>query len=245
MVRSQFDALAAMYEEFSELPFREHLEFPSVLALAEPAPGLRVLDLGCGSGVYSRRLAERGARVTGIDESAGMIAHAVEREERERLGITYHSGALPDDLAGTFDLVLAVYVLPYATDFDELVRLCRRAATALRPGGRFLTLPIHPSFHPDADYYAPYGFRLHEEEPRRDASPVGLDLRFGTHEARVTARFWTAVTLEGALAEAGFAGTRWRAHRLSERAAAHRPFFRPYLDVPHAAIIDTVKEVSR
>ncbi|MGW7519512.1 class I SAM-dependent methyltransferase [Streptomyces sp. NPDC054796] len=243
MESSQFDALAQMYEEFSELPFRRHMEFPTVFSLLGEVSGLRLLDLGCGSGVYSRLLAASGAdAVTGLDESAGMIDYAVRREERERLGVDFHCGPLPHHLKGTFDLVLAVYVLPYATRYQELVAMCRTAGEALRPGGRLLTLPVNPDFHPDPGYYAPYGFRLSAEAPREDGSPVGLHLRFGRHDAHVTARYWTRPTLEKALSEAGFTGHTWRAHQVSPESVGD-PFFQPYLDVPHAAVIETSKEV--
>ncbi|MEV0037891.1 hypothetical protein [Streptomyces sp. NPDC050804] len=58
---TQFDELAEIYEEFSRLPFRRELEFPSVLGVLGDLSGLRVLDLGCGSGVYSRTPARCGA----------------------------------------------------------------------------------------------------------------------------------------------------------------------------------------
>lgn len=239
---SQFDSLAGLYEDFSALPFRQHLEFPSVLALIEHTENTRILDLGCGSGVYSRRLAAHGAgQVLGLDESPGMIDYARRREHARPLGIDYVIGPLPTALAGSFDLVVAVYVLPYATNYDDLVGLCRTAADALRPGGRLITLPIHPEFHPDPDYYAPYGFRLIEQEPRADASPVGLDLRFGHHDAHVTARYWTAETLEVALSAVGFAAPAWHPHRVSAEAEGD-PFFRAYLESPHAAILTAVKK---
>ncbi|MER5867370.1 class I SAM-dependent methyltransferase [Kitasatospora sp. NPDC002040] len=237
MSESPFDALAAMYEEFSELPFRQQLEFPSVLALVGPPQGLRILDLGCGSGVYCRYLAANGAdTVTGLDRSAGMIDYARRREGHECFGIRYLQDDLPPALAGTFDLVLSVYVLPYATTYDELLALCRTAADALRPGGRFLTLPIHP----DPDHYTRYGFRMYQESSREDGAPVGLDLRFGSHDAHLTARYWSAPTLERALTEAGFQQHRWHAHRTSRHAAGD-PFYQPYLDAPHAAIVETVR----
>ncbi|MGW2401417.1 class I SAM-dependent methyltransferase [Kitasatospora sp. NPDC001664] len=244
MPESPFDSLAAMYEEFSELPFRRHLEFPTVTGLIGPPRGLRILDLGCGSGVHCRHLAAHGAdAVTGLDRSAGMIDHARRREEHERHGIRYLLGGLPPELEGTFDLVLSVYVLPYASTYPELLALCRTAADALRPGGRYVTLPVNPGFHPDPEHYARYGFRMYAEGPREDGAPVGLDLRFGSHDAHLTARYWSAPTLERALTGAGFGGHRWHPHRTSRQAAGD-PFYQPYLDVPHAAVIETVKEAA-
>ncbi|MFJ2555975.1 MULTISPECIES: class I SAM-dependent methyltransferase [unclassified Streptomyces] len=243
---TQFDELADIYEEFSRLPFRRELEFPSVIGLLGDPSRLRIVDMGCGSGVYSRVLARRGAgQVVGLDESSGMIEHARARESGERLGISYTDGTLPAALAGSFDVVLGVYVMPYATTYKELVGLCRTAAEALRPGGRFLTLPLHPEVHQDPDHYERYGFRLTTDGALTDGSPVDLALCFGGHDIHVTARYWSAATLEEALREAGFGPVRWRQHRLSPSAAAGPPeFWEPYLSAPHAAILDTRKEAE-
>ncbi|MEV8288671.1 class I SAM-dependent methyltransferase [Streptomyces niveus] len=240
---TQFDELPDIYEEFSRSPFRQELEFPSVFGSLGDLSGLRVLDLGCGNGVYSRALARHGAKsVVGLDESGGMIDHARTRESRQPLGVSYLDGTLPAELAGGFDLVLGVYVLPYATTYQELLGLCRTAADALRPGGRFLTLPIHPDVHHDPRHYERYGFRLTTGSALTDGSPVGLELRFGA-STHVAARYWSATTLEQALAEAGFGAVRRHPHRLSPTAAAGPPdFWEPYLSAPHAAILDTRKE---
>ena len=60
---------------------------PRMLALAGDVAGRRVLDLGCGEGAYSRELARRGARVTGIDGSATLIDAARQRAEAAGLDI--------------------------------------------------------------------------------------------------------------------------------------------------------------
>lgn len=192
---SQFDTLPSTYEDFTGTAFRTHLETPSVLTALGELHGMRVLDLGCGSGVYTRLLKQHGAsHATGLDISAGMIDHARAQEAADPIGVDYLDGTLPDHLAGTFDLVLGVYVLPYATTPAELRELCGTAAAALRPGGRFVTLPIHPGFRPDAVSYARYGFTLAAAEPLADASPVTLNLRFDGHDDTVTARYWTRAT---------------------------------------------------
>ncbi|MFD9905052.1 class I SAM-dependent methyltransferase [Streptomyces sp. NPDC059063] len=239
MTHSQFDELAQIYEESAALPFRQGLEFPTVLHHLGAIGDRDILDFGCGSGVYTRLLARSGARrVVGLDVSEGMIDHARRREESEGLGIEYVT-ALPERLRGAFDLVLGVYVLPHATTYDELVAMCRTIASALRPGGRLLTLPIHPDLHPDAEHYARYGFRLSVAE-RRDTAPVDFGFTVGERSARFTARYWTAATLDTALREAGFAAPKWRAHVVSDTAepAPSDAFWAPYLTRPHAAILD-------
>lgn len=54
-------------------PHREQILDPAMLALLGDVAGLRVLDAGCGEGRFSRMLAERGARVVGVDVSARMV----------------------------------------------------------------------------------------------------------------------------------------------------------------------------
>lgn len=148
---SQFDPLYAAYEaSATEMPVREHIEAYTFLTALVDLTNLAVLDLGCGTGVYTRRLAAAGAaRVTGLDVAEGMITEARRREAEQPLGIEYRlhdtsvlSGADPD-LVGQFDLVTAIYMLPYATTVDELTAMCRTAHAALRPtGGRFLTYAL-------------------------------------------------------------------------------------------------------
>jgi SAM-dependent methyltransferase len=241
---SQFDELASLYEEMAELPWRKDLEIPTVLGLLGDLTGAAVLDIGCGSGLYTRRMRSRGARrVVGIDESEGMVAYAKAREQQERLGIEYLVGPLPASERGAFDLVLGVYVLPYASTLGELHALCTLAHEALRPGGRLVTLPVHPDYVNDSDYYARYGFRLYSEHPRQDAAPMTLTLRFGRHDVTVIARYWTRSTLENVLRTAGFRDVDWRGYTMDPAVATERgaDFWRNYLTAPHAAILDCRK----
>ena len=52
--------------------------------------GKRVLDLGCGPGLYANGLAQLGARVTAVDFSANSLAHARSIAERRGLQVAYH-----------------------------------------------------------------------------------------------------------------------------------------------------------
>jgi SAM-dependent methyltransferase len=241
---SQFDELAALYEDMALLPWRRNLEIPTVLGLLGDLTDQDVLDIGCGSGLYCRKLAQGGARrVVGLDEAEGMLEYARRREHTEGLGVEYVTGPLPADLRGAFTLALGVYVLPYASTPDELLALCRQAADALQPGGRFITLPVHPDYDGTPDYYAHYGFRVYSGQPRIDAAPVTLDLRFDAHDVTVTAYYWTRRTLEETLHAAGFTTVTWRDYVLTPAAKADHgePFWRAYLTRPHAAILECVK----
>jgi 2-polyprenyl-6-hydroxyphenyl methylase / 3-demethylubiquinone-9 3-methyltransferase len=99
--------------------------------------GKDVLDLGCAGGFMAEALAERDARVTGIDPASEAIAAA--RAHAAQIGhqIRYDVGVgedLPYDDAA-FDAVVCVDVLEHVQD---LPRVLAEVARVLRPGGLFL-----------------------------------------------------------------------------------------------------------
>jgi SAM-dependent methyltransferase len=101
-----------------------------VLELLAAKPGERVLDLGCGDGVLSEKLAALGARVVGVDSSAAQVAAA------RRRGVDAHvmdAEALPFD--HEFDAVFSNAALHWMRESDRVIR---GVARALRPGGRFV-----------------------------------------------------------------------------------------------------------
>ncbi|MYB33502.1 MAG: class I SAM-dependent methyltransferase [Acidobacteria bacterium] len=137
---AQYDAIAAAYQDSKQLPFRKHVERHTLFEALGDVRGLRVLDLACGEGFYTRLLRIAGAaEVTGVDISGEMIALA-ERQERENpLGCRYVcSDAAEYRAAGAVDLVVAMYLLHYAGSAGKLLRFLKVAHAALRPGGRLV-----------------------------------------------------------------------------------------------------------
>ena len=109
------------------------------LALIEPLSGVRVLHLQCATGETSKQLADRGARVVGVDVADEAIAIAREAvPEAEFVVADVH--ALPD--LGEFDLVVTEGgVLVWLHDLD---RWAAGIARSLREGGRLLIAEEHP-----------------------------------------------------------------------------------------------------
>lgn len=99
--------------------------------------GKTVLDLGCAGGFMAEALAEKGARVTGIDPAAQAIEAARAHAKLTGHDIRYDVGvgeSLPYDDAG-FDCVVCVDVLEHVQDLDQVLR---EVARVLKPEGIFL-----------------------------------------------------------------------------------------------------------
>ncbi|QNE74090.1 methyltransferase domain-containing protein [Streptomyces finlayi] len=154
---NDYDSFAEAYAVENENGLlNAYHERPAMVALAGAVAGRRILDAGCGSGPLSAALRDRGAVVTGIDSSAGMLALA-----RRRLGddADLHVADLNDRLPfadGAFDDVVASLVLHYLEDWGPTLAELRRV---LRPGGRLIASVDHPFVaytiqEPRPDYFA-------------------------------------------------------------------------------------------
>jgi ubiquinone/menaquinone biosynthesis C-methylase UbiE len=158
---TQYDAIADHYRRAKHSPLREYIEAYTFLELIGDVRGKAVLDLACGEGYYTRRLNRLGAGpVVGVDISSAMIDLAAAEERTRPLGIRYVCADVAEMPAlGQFDLVVAAYLLHYARDADELLRMAHNIARHLAPGGRFVTLNENPSQPPERYRgYDQYGF---------------------------------------------------------------------------------------
>jgi len=108
-------------------------ELALVEQLAQPRPGERALDVGCGTGIYTAWLAGRGLRVTGVDRDPAMLVAAAEKAPAAEL-IRADAAELPfpDE---TFDLTLAVTLLCFLGP-QARERAVRELMRVTRPGGR-------------------------------------------------------------------------------------------------------------
>jgi len=127
--------------------YNGYIHLTQELALAphlRVAAGTEVLDLGCGIGRWSRKLARRGARVVGVDLSESMIGEARRRSAGSRIDYRV-ADVRALDLGRTFDVVLAVTVLQHILDDGEFARAAKNVARHVAPGGRAVLLEAAPS----------------------------------------------------------------------------------------------------
>jgi 2-polyprenyl-3-methyl-5-hydroxy-6-metoxy-1,4-benzoquinol methylase len=128
----------------------EILEMPAVERLLRVQAGERILDIACGNGLTSRRLAALGAQVTALDFSANMIAHARQRSRDYAGRIQYHVIDATDTAAllslgeAAYDAALCNMALFDMADIQPLLNALRQL---LRLGGRFVFTVVHPCFN--------------------------------------------------------------------------------------------------
>ena len=139
-----FDRFAEEYEHHAKAgAYNALYDRPAVLEVLGPVKGGRVLDVGCGPGLYAEELFARGAEVVGFDESPAMVRLARARCG-DRFDVRVHDlreplGWLPD---GRFDAALMALVLHH---LDDRVTALREVQRVLRPGGRLIVSTHHPT----------------------------------------------------------------------------------------------------
>jgi trans-aconitate 2-methyltransferase len=116
------------YRQFKKERFEP---FDDLLRLVKRREGMRVIDLGCGTGELTARLAEAlpGSLVTGIDSSSEMLERA---KKQERTGLRFAQGSI-ESVDGEWDLVFSHAAIQWVDDHQSLIP---RLLGLLRPGGQ-------------------------------------------------------------------------------------------------------------
>jgi ubiquinone/menaquinone biosynthesis C-methylase UbiE len=106
-----------------------------VIERLEPKPGVKWLDLACGTGAVAERAAQAGAEVTGVDLAPALIETAKERAGELGLEIDYRVGDC-ENLEfedGAFDVVSSTFGVMFAPDHEAS---SRELARVVKPGGQ-------------------------------------------------------------------------------------------------------------
>ena len=103
-----------------------------MIDLLAPRPGERILDLGCGTGHLTAKIAETGAEVVGIDASSAMVEEARRLYPHIRFEVADARDFAFDE---PFDAVFSNAVLHWVKEPEKAIACVRNA---LKPGGRFV-----------------------------------------------------------------------------------------------------------
>jgi 2-polyprenyl-3-methyl-5-hydroxy-6-metoxy-1,4-benzoquinol methylase len=224
MIASAYDAIAAWYDAWADRgSMADDPYYPAVEALLGDVSGLRICNLACGQGRVARHLADRGARVVGVDLSVELLAIARRHEAETPRGIDYrHADARSlDGIAdGTFDGVLCFMAL---MDIADLPPTLASVARVLTPGGWFIFALLHPCYNPppSGEIETPAGL-ARTVRGYFDEGYWRSDARTGP-PGKVGAYHRTLSTYVNALTDAGLMLERVCEPRATDEVAARRP----------------------
>ncbi len=131
------------FGEFGDFA-RQHLLNPALFSLLGNVKNKKILDAGCGQGYLSRLLAKKGATVTGLEPAKDFIQYAIDREEKEKLGITYIKEDLSKfEVDEQFDAVVSNMVFMDIPNYRTAIHNCIKS---LKQVGSFVFSISHPCF---------------------------------------------------------------------------------------------------
>lgn len=138
--------------------FRRVDECKTILRWLNPQPGEKILDVGCGEGYLSEKIASRGALVKAIDLNPKAIASARNRVKNERLEFRALDATELDYPEAFFDKIVSFCVIEHFVDDEKVLSLLARM---LKPGaGWSFRLTAFPTL----------GLRIKKESATKDVT---------------------------------------------------------------------------
>jgi ubiquinone/menaquinone biosynthesis C-methylase UbiE len=212
--REGYDVWASIYDDEDNPLIR--MEEPEVTRLLGEVEGLDIADIGCGTGRWTLKLAEAGARLTGLDFSDAMLVKARAKPGAAAVRFIHHDLSLPMPLPdATFDRVVCSLVLEHIVDlrllFAEMRRICR-------PNGFVVVSAMHPAM------------MLRGIQARFSHPETGRDTRPQSHANTIADCIMAAL-------QAGLLLEHIGEHAVDEALAAQSPRARKYLGWPMLLVL--------
>lgn len=162
--KDNYSAFAERYAHIiTTKPHNAYYERPATLSLLPDVDGLRVLDAGCGSGINSEYLLQKGAQLTALDATPDFVKMTQNKVGGNAKVLLWN---LEDPLTfaqeNAFDLILCSLVLDYIEDWSPVFK---EFARVLDTNGMLIFSCGHPAadfyrYHPEDTYFQT---TLHEE----------------------------------------------------------------------------------
>lgn len=230
-----YDSIAQQYQQSKQLPSRLHIEVYTYFNLLGELTVKSILDLGCGEGFYPRKFRQKGAaRVVGVDLSPKMIELAKQQEAREPLGIEYLVADVCElGQIGSFDLVVASYLLNYAQTKEQLLQMCQSIFVNLKANGRFVSVNGNSEQPPDSyPLCEKYGLSKSISEPLAEGTPITLTFSVEGQKFSLINYYLSQATYEWAFKTAGFREIRWQSPIVSPEGVQEfgQEFWQDFLD---------------
>lgn len=242
---TQYDSIASQYQKIKEMPIYQVIAHTLMVYVGD-VTGKSVLDLACGDGFFTRQLKEGGAsRVVGVDISAEQLKLAKAHEIANPLGIKYIQSAVQAlDKLGEFDLVIAGFLLNYAPNKAELLKMCQVIYVNLKAGQRFVTLnnnagkscefPVDALAKYDVTEVALSSPLKEGDIIRITSGPTGAKVQFDIY-------YYSRQTYNQSLQQAGFTTITWHAPILPPQYESEKAFWDFLLQNPPSIVIECQK----
>ena len=142
MHEPEYDELAEYFDVFNEkyVPYQKQCDFIEEAVAEYGKSARRILDLACGTGNHSIRLAERGYEVVGVDLSDKLLAIARDKAATAALEVDFRHGDMRDlSFDADFDVAICLnYPVAHCASHTDLARFFRGVRDSLKPGGIFI-----------------------------------------------------------------------------------------------------------
>lgn len=209
-------------------PFRTEVERFTLFSLLGDVMGKRVLDAGCGEGVYSRALIDLGASyVLGVDGAQDFIDLAKQKNKGYEGKIEYVRSFIQDFQGdGNLDLVVGSYILSYPQSLEEAVEYCNAIASHLKEKGKFIGFNNNPFEVFRGSKYSKYGFK---KEMSGNIEGEEVIYKLDGMNNPIINFYLNPETYEEAFRRAGFSQFRWQRVLLSP-GEENNPYWDEFFD---------------
>lgn len=186
-------------------PSKQFVQYPFILNELGDVSDKKILDIGCGDGILTKQIADRGAIVVGYDTSEKLINKAKESYSGDQIK---YEVATPQTFNSDikFDFAISNLVFPCAEDYLDLKGFFNSAFSHLKDNTSFISATLNPDFK-----------RMGQKLYNRRFTHVGKDkikVEFfkddGSPTFSILDSFFSKDTYEKAAKESGFEKIEWK-----------------------------------
>jgi ubiquinone/menaquinone biosynthesis C-methylase UbiE len=165
--------------------YQQKVILPNLLRIVAPEKGVKILDVGCGTGIFSRAFAEKGAEVLGVDVALELIDIAEKKSDDPKslkpsgFGQAKYVLASADNLSKIkekdFDVVTIVLAIQNMKNLDTVMK---EVSEKLKEGGRLVLVINHPAFRipQNSDWYYDEKDRIQYRKIARYMSDIEIPI---------------------------------------------------------------------
>ncbi|ASN05169.1 class I SAM-dependent DNA methyltransferase [Virgibacillus necropolis] len=144
-----YEQMAKLYDKLmDEAPYDQWAEMTKEIVKQSSIPVKHIVDLGCGTGQITARLARNGYQMIGIDYSIDMLSYAEQRASEQNLSIQWINQDIreTDGISQVDAVVSYCDVINYITTEEELTLVFANVANMLKDDGMFI-FDVHSLHH--------------------------------------------------------------------------------------------------